>query len=159
MNAYKIDYTANTITITAAFAKAMQNPDSAEYKLIKKIQHDFPKMEIVSRSHKRPSAYHSKSGETFNCNPFKNLKYENMERFINALPNSEKYWKEYETARAMSFAQTNGYAHVRKWFVAQFPKFRSNPLFYVSNVVELVSAAKVATEMEEENEFKKVSNF
>lgn len=31
MNTYKIDFIANTITITADFAKTMNNPTSAEY--------------------------------------------------------------------------------------------------------------------------------
>jgi hypothetical protein len=37
--------------------------------------------------------------------------------------------------------QTNGYSLVRKWFVAQFPEFRKNPLFYLYNSPELVSGA------------------
>ena len=34
MNAYKLDFVSNVITITADFAKAMNNPDSEEYKTI-----------------------------------------------------------------------------------------------------------------------------
>ena len=37
MNAYKIDFAAGTITITAACAKAMNDPESAEYKAIAQI--------------------------------------------------------------------------------------------------------------------------
>ena len=40
-----------------------------------------------------------------------------------------------------SAIQTNGYTLVRKWFVAQFPEFRKNPLFYLYNSPELVSGA------------------
>jgi hypothetical protein len=46
-----------------------------------------------------------------------------------------------------SAIQTNGYTLVRKWFVAQFPEFRKNPLFYLSHSPELVSGA---TFLEEE---------
>ena len=32
--AYKVDFTTRTITITAEFEKAMSNPEAAEYKII-----------------------------------------------------------------------------------------------------------------------------
>ena len=79
MNAYKLDFVSNVITITADFAKAMNNPDSEEYKTIAKIRRDFPEMEIVRKTHKTPSKYRTKDGKIFNCNQFKNLTYENME--------------------------------------------------------------------------------
>ena len=92
MKGYKIDFTASTITITADFAKKMNDPTSAEYKTISQIKKDFPQMKIINKTHKTPRKYVSKStGETFNCNQFKNLKYENMEGFINGLSNSEDY--------------------------------------------------------------------
>ena len=96
MKGYKIDFTASTITITADFAKKMNDPTSAEYKTISQIKKDFPQMKIINKTHKTPRKYVSKStGETFNCNQFKNLKYENMEGFINGLSNSEDYMKPY----------------------------------------------------------------
>ena len=66
MNTYKVDFTAGTITITADFAKAMNNPNSKEYKTIAKILKDFPEMEIIRKTHKSPTKYRTKSGETFN---------------------------------------------------------------------------------------------
>ena len=87
MNAYKLDFVSNVITITADFAKAMNNPDSEEYKTIAKIRRDFPEMEIVRKTHKTPTKYRTKDGKTFNCNQFKNLTYENMETFMMGLPN------------------------------------------------------------------------
>ena len=44
MKGYKIDFTASTITITADFAKKMNDPTSAEYKTISLIKKDFPQM-------------------------------------------------------------------------------------------------------------------
>ena len=67
MNTYKVDFVANTITITAAFAKAMNDPTSAEYKIIAQIRKDFPEMEIIRKTHKTPSKYQTKTGEKFNC--------------------------------------------------------------------------------------------
>ena len=148
MNTYKVDFVANTITITAAFAKAMNDPTSAEYKIIAQIRKDFPEMEIIRKTHKTPSKYQTKTGEKFNCNQFKNLTYDRMEKFIKALPKNEGYLREYTFVKDFASAiQTNGYTLVRKWFVAQFPEFRKNPLFYLSHSPELVSGA---TFLEEE---------
>ncbi len=143
MKGYKIDFSAKTITITAAFSEKMQNPASEEYKIILQIRKDFHEMKIVHKTHKTPSQYTAKiTGEKFNCNQFKNLKYKNMEGFIKQLPNSEELMKEYDTIKAFAKVQTNGYTLVRRWFMKQFSQFRSNPLFYVTNDVEVVSAAE-----------------
>lgn len=55
MKGYKIDFSAKTITITAAFSEKMQNPASEEYKIILQIRKDFPEMKIVHKTHKTPS--------------------------------------------------------------------------------------------------------
>lgn len=139
MNGYKIDFAANTIIINADFAKAMNNPYSEEYKTITKIRKDFPAMEIVNRTHKTPTKYHTKSGEIFYCNQFKNLTYDHMESFINSLPENEELIKAYLFLKyAGALPQTSRYATVRRWFVAQFPEFRKNPLFYLYNPVKII---------------------
>ena len=143
MNAYKLDFVSNVITITADFAKAMNNPDSEEYKTIAKIRRDFPEMEIVRKTHKTPSKYRTKDGKIFNCNQFKNLTYENMETFMMGLPNGEEYLNEYLFLRNhASDIQTNGYTLVRRWFVKQFPDYQKNPLIYIKEQPEVVSAAE-----------------
>ena len=151
MNTYKVDFTANTITITAGFAKAMNDPTSAEYKIIAQIRKDFPEMEIIRKTHKTPSKYRTKSGETFNCNQFKNLTYKNMETFIMGLPSAEAYMNEYLFLKNYAAeVQTNGYTIIRRWFVAQFPDFRKNPIVYLTNQPAVVSAAEVADQYEAE---------
>lgn len=143
MNAYKLDFVSNVITITADFAKAMNNPDSEEYKTIAKIRRDFPEMEIVRKTHKTPTKYRTKDGKTFNCNQFKNLTYENMETFMIGLPNGEEYMNEYLFLRNhASDIQTNGYTLIRRWFVKQFPDYQKNPLTYIHTQPEVVSAAE-----------------
>lgn len=143
MNAYKLDFVSNVITITADFAKAMNNPDSEEYKTIAKIRRDFPEMEIVRKTHKTPTKYRTKDGKTFNCNQFKNLTYENMETFMMGLPNGEAYMNEYLFLRNhASDIQTNGYTLIRRWFVKQFPDYQKNPLTYIHTQPEVVSAAE-----------------
>ena len=151
MNTYKVDFVANTITITAAFAKAMNDPTSAEYKIIAQIRKDFPEMEIIRKTHKTPSKYQTKTGEKFNCNQFKNLTYKNMETFIMGLPAAEAYMEEYLFLKNYAAeVQTNGYTIIRRWFVAQFPDFRKSPLAYLTNQPAVVSGAEVADQYEAE---------
>ena len=156
MNTYKVDFVANTITITADFAKAMNNPNSKEYKTIAKVLKDFPDMEIIRKTHKTPTKYQTKSGETFNCNQFKNLTYKNMETFMMGLPNGEVYMAEYLFLRKHAAEiQTNGYALIRRWFVAQFPDFRKNPMAYITNQPKVIHAKEFVGMAE--NEVEKVA--
>ena len=82
--AYKVDFTTRTITITAEFEKAMSNPeDEQNTRLSRQLCADFPGMRIVKRTHRTPTHYTSKNGEkSAKCNPYKNLTYEKMERFM-----------------------------------------------------------------------------
>ena len=148
MEKFVFDVISQPLTITAKFAKMMNDPQSDEYKLVQQFRKDFPNLTIAKKTHKSATHYTTKSGEKFNCNQFKNLTYDRMEKFIKALPKSESYLREYTFVKDFASAiQTNGYTLVRKWFVAQFPEFRKNPLFYLSHSPELVSGA---TFLEEE---------
>ena len=148
MEKFVFDVISQTLTITAKFAKMMNDPQSDEYKLVQQFRKDFPNLTIAKKTHKSATHYTTKSGEKFNCNQFKNLTYDRMEKFIKALPKSESYLREYTFVKDFASAiQTNGYTLVRKWVVAQFPEFRKNPLFYLSHSPELVSGA---TFLEEE---------
>ncbi|MEE3492183.1 hypothetical protein [Ruminococcus sp.] len=140
MEKYKFDFTTKTLTITKAFVdKAITDPESDENKVILRFKNDFPDLRIKYRTHKTPSKYHTKSGEVYNCNQFKNLTYENMETFISALPNSDELMKNYAYLRyVVGKVQTNTYKLVREWFVAQFPKYRKDPLFYIQNEVKVI---------------------
>ena len=140
MEKFVFDVISQTLTITSKFAKMMNDPQSDEYKLVQQFRKDFPNLTIAKKTHKSATHYTTKSGEKFNCNQFKNLTYDRMEKFIKALPKSESYLREYTFVKDFASAiQTNGYTLVRKWFVAQFPEFRKNPLFYLYNTPELVS--------------------
>lgn len=147
MEKFAFDVISQTLTITAQFAKMMNDPESDEYKLVMRFQKDFPNLTITKKTHKSATHYTTKSGEKFNCNQFKNLTYDRMEKFISALPKSESYLREYTFVKDFASAiQHNGYTLVRKWFVAQFPEFRKNPLFYLSHSPELVSGIQFLDE-------------
>ena len=140
MEKFSFDVVSQTLTITAKFDKMMNDTKSDEYKLVQRFRKDFPNLTIAKKTHKSATSYTTKSGEKFNCNQFKNLTYDRMEKFISALPKNEGYLREYLFVKNFASAiQHNGYALVRKWFVAQFPEFRKNPLFYLYNTPELVS--------------------
>lgn len=157
--AYSVNYIDSTITVNSSFYEKMQDPSSEEYKLIKCIRADYPEMRIVNRTHKTPSKYTSKStGETFNCNQFKNLTYKNMEGFINGLPNSQDYLPAYQFIKTCGcLPLTSRYTAVRKWFVTQFPEFRKNPLFYLYNEVKVVDIAPFIEEEQNRAEEKTAS--
>ena len=148
MERYKFDAASKTLTITAAYAKKLNDMDSEEFKHYNSMMQAIPGLVVVNRSHRSPSKCTSKStGEKFKCNQFKNLTYPNMERFMDALPHGNVYRKEYDFLKDYaSRIQTNGYKLVRMWFVAQFPEFRKNPLFYVYNTPDLVKASDVIEE-------------
>ena len=138
---YIVDFVRKTITITAEFEKAMRSPDDDAYKTIQQLFADFPGMRIVRRTHRTPARYTSKQGDVSACNPYKNLTYEKMEQFISALPNSTAYLKQYDFLKTYaSGVQTNGYSLVRSWFIAQFPLYRKDPLFYLTGEHTVLSA-------------------
>ena len=156
MERYSFNPVAKTLTITAAIAKAMQNFESDEYTLYMKLMADIPNLEVIRKSHASPKKYVNKQGEQFKCNQFKNLKYENMERFMMGLPNGEVYMAEYLFLRNhASEVQTNGYTLIRRWFVAQFPDFRKNPMAYIHTQPEVIHANEFAGMAE--NEVEKVA--
>ena len=144
MEKFKFDVVSQTLTVTAKFAEKMNDPESEEYKRVLQFQSDFPNLKIAKRTHKSPRKCTSKStGEKFCCNQFKNLTCDRMEKFIEALPNHDAYLREFKFVRYTAFRiQTNGYKQVREWFVAQFPEFRKNPMFYLNNAPDVVDGAE-----------------
>ena len=154
MKGYTLSLSAKTLTITKAFEDAVSKGEGEAYDLYTKFMRDIPGLTVVRKTHATPTKYTSKStGETFNCNQFKNLKYENMEGFINGLPNNEEYLKAYNFIKNCgSLPLTSRHTAVRKWFVAQFPEFRKNPLFYLYNEVKVVNIAPFIQEAQERAE-------
>lgn len=143
MKAYSYNFATKTLTITKDFAEKANNPTSDEHKIIKAFQEDFPSTRIAIRTHKTPSKYHTKEGETLNRNKFKGLTYERMEHFIDALPKAEEYRKQYDFIKENAI---NPYHLTSKWFMAQFPKFRTNPLYYITNTAEIIDACSLLYE-------------
>ena len=154
MKGYTLSLSAKTLTITKAFEDAVSKGEGEAYDLYTKFMREIPGLTVVRKTHKTPTKYTSKStGEKFNCNQFKNLTFDNMKAFIEGLPNSEKFMKSYNFLRYYGgLPQTSRYTAVRKWFVAQFPEFRKNPLFYLYNEVKVVDIARFIEEAQERAE-------
>ena len=139
MENYKIDLVSKTLIVTASFEKAMNDPASPEYALYIQLQRDIPGLKVSRRTHKSPIKYRTKSGEVFRCNQYKYLTYENMERFINLLPKRDELMEVYNYIRyGAGLVQTSCYAAVRRWFEAQFPNIRKNPLYYFNRDFEII---------------------
>lgn len=86
MEKFNFDVVSQTLTISAKFAKAMNNPESGEYKLVAQFRADFSGLTISKRTHRTATHYTTKSGERFNCNQFKNLTYARMENLFPLYP-------------------------------------------------------------------------
>lgn len=119
MKNYKIDFVANTLTITKAFEDAASIPGTEEYELFQKIRADFPGIQIVRKT-RRPSKSAPK---------YKNLTYANMEKYMSVFQNATELLAQFEIVKAQSYGQTNRYNFVKDWFVAQFPKYKELPDF------------------------------
>lgn len=149
---YKLSLADKTLTITKAFNDAVASGEGDEYAIYTKLMSEIPGLQVVSLTHSTPRVYKNKDGSKTSRNQFKNLTYENMERFINSIPNNEEYLTEYNFARyPASSLQINGYTLIRRWFVAQFPEYRKNPLFYLRNQPELIPIDTIQKQMAAEN--------
>ena len=145
MERYKFDITAQTLTLSAAFAEAMNDPESAEYALVCKFQRDFPALRIVRKTHATPTRYKNSDGSITTRNKHNGLTYERMERFMSALgDDGVDYLEAYFTLRGKAEAMcASPYTVVSAWFMKQFPKFRSNPLFYLDSAPNIVDFSTI----------------
>lgn len=155
MSNYKFDFTTQTLTITKGFAEKASTPTNEEYKLLLQFQKDFPNLKILRKTHKTPKKYTTKSGEVYRCNQYKNLTYANMEHFINALPEGENKEKVIESYNFLRYnansIQTSPYKTVRDWFIQQFPLYRKNPLFYLTNEIKVINITPFIDLQEKQN--------
>ena len=116
---YKIDFAANTITLTKAFEEAAANMESAEYKMLLKLREDIPNIQIIRKTRRAPKT----------ANPNRNLTYANMERYMGVFKNAAELREQFEIVKTMSKGQPSAYNYVKGWFVSQFPNYKALPDF------------------------------
>ena len=136
---YKLDIPTKTLSLTAAFCKAMNDPQSKEYKLYRQFVSDIPGLSVKRKSHNTPVKYQNRNGTVTKRNQFKGVTFERIEFFLNMLPdnkNTKQIKDNYQTLRENAKGVCNSpYAAVGKWFLAQSPKYKTNPLAYLKEVV------------------------
>ena len=143
MERYKFNPITRTLVMSAGFARAISDIRSDEYNLYKQMLADIPDLKVERKTHEKPTSYIGQNGKRTTCYPTKKLSYKRMEKFMEALPENNKYLDEYNKLRKYAEAMClSPYAPVAQWFMAQFPKFRENPLFYVNNSVEVIDFAE-----------------
>lgn len=146
MKSYKFDIVSQTLTMTAAFAEAANDPTSDEYKLVRKFQRDFPNLRIDRKTHTTPTRYRNNDGSITARNKHNGLTYERMERFILAMsPKDDTDYLEafYDVRDKAEKMCASPYSTVSKWFMRQFPKFRTNPLFYIDHQPDIIDFSEV----------------
>ena len=141
MENYKFDAISRTLVMSAGFARAVCDTRSKEYKLFVRMQNEIPGLNVVRKTHASPSSYKGQNGKKTSYYPTKGLSFKKMEQFMNALPEGQKFLDEYNALKGVCVLCPSSYAVVRRWFEAQFPKYRENPLFYVRNSVDVIDYA------------------
>lgn len=117
MNEYKINFTANTITISKSFAEAASDPSKPEFETLSKLQAAYPGMRIVHKTHRSPSK----------ANVNKGLTYDRMERYIKLHENAAELLDKYKAVKAIAATQKSPYKLIRNWFMKQFPDYGKLP--------------------------------
>lgn len=113
MKNIKIDYISNTITVTKAFYEAAQNYGTEEQVTMKKLQEEFPQMQISIRTTKK-----HKNGN-------KGLNYDYMRKFIRKMDKEniivfEDVIDHYKDL----YNGTEAYKYVKDWFLDNYPEYR-----------------------------------
>lgn len=117
MKEYKINFTANTITISKSFALAASDPTSAECEKLSKLQAAYPGMRIVHKTHRSPSK----------ANVNKGLTYDRMEGYINLHKNAAELLITFKAVKEIAAKQKNPYLFTKDWFMKQFPDYGKLP--------------------------------
>lgn len=116
---YKILFNENTVIMNYKFAAAAAKYGTPENKLMKDIRNDFPGMaEVVVSGREQTSARKNTR-----------LTYENMETHIKVYENADELMEVFESVKALSQTCASPYKYVRDWFEAQFPNYKTAPVF------------------------------
>lgn len=106
--------------VTKAFMKNANIFGSTEYELWEQFIAKYPDAKMVTKSIKKNP----------NKKTYKNLKYENMEKYIKTVYGEEsKYLAQFEKVKAASAIQKNPYKYVLDWFTATFEGYETHDAF------------------------------
>lgn len=117
MMTYSYDAVANTLTISAIFAKKASQLNTPEYNIVKQFHKDNPSLTIVKAERKWDSK-----------RPL-NARFSEMERFIAQCRDKEARLNAFEKVKALSKIQPSPYAYVRTWFLDNYANYSEQPKF------------------------------
>ena len=147
MNGIKIDFVSGIIYINNSFNERANNPTSDEYRLLKEVRNDNPSFRVVYRETKKKTS------------PNKNLKYENMEKYIKVYENADELLEMFEKVKELSKSQPSPYNFVKGWFREQFPNYKKLPKFNKEGKLYAFPIPPKAEEAENTEELKTAYNF
>ena len=116
--------------VTKAFKKQASIFGTEEFKLWRAYKEMFSEAVMITKSIKKNPDRKTN----------RNLTYENMEKFLKTLPDSEKLLQEFETVKTRSCVKASPYRFTLEWFEATASKYDS----YGSFVEEMKEKRQVA---------------
>ena len=146
-NGYKIYFNENMVVMNYEFAELAGQYGTREYKIMKGIRRDFPGMAEITVSGREKKSTH----------PNTRLTYENMEIHINAYENANDLLEVFETVKALSKVCASPYKYVRDWFEAQFPDYKTVPIFQDNKLTVIPLPAPSVKEYKRKMEQKKIA--
>ena len=137
MKNIKIDYIANTITVTKVFLDAAAIPYSEECIMLHSLKNDFPNMRIVTRN-----ITHRKIE-----NQYKGLTYKYMRKFISIMDeeNLSTFNKVQLYYEGLYEDSATVYCNVREWFIKNYPYHRE---MIVTKEPEMITSAKDSSSLQ-----------
>ena len=117
---------ATQAQVTKAFAKQARIFGTPEYREWRAYRQDFPSAQMVTKTIKKNASKRT----------YKNLTYDNIERFLKVQPTSKELIKEFNDQRAIAAIQQNPYRAVLAWFLSKFPKYDEYKEFFATTAAE-----------------------
>ena len=111
---YVINYEDNTITLTKAFAKQAQNPDTKEFGELAKLHKNFPDFTITKRTAKVNEDKERHAG----------LSIPWMTNYIKTYIKDEAAVAEFEEVKAFYRGMSGYYGKVKGWFLNKYPNYK-----------------------------------
>ena len=110
---YKINFTANTVTVTKTFLRIAQTDiTSPEFKTLTQLREMG--LTIVEKPAPRRKNVHRAT-------------YKQMLAYISCVTDAARYLAEFETVRLASLEKPNPYQYVRDWYDRTFPNRNDIP--------------------------------
>ena len=128
---YRIDFAANTVTVTKKFLdEAESNITSTEFKDMKMLR--AMGLTVVVKETKRSKSKH--------------ISYDQMLHYISCVENSEYYMARFAAVKNEAASKNEQYSRVLKWFKETFPHFYDMPEFTSDNKIRVTTADYLAEE-------------